>query len=665
MSAFTQVRRIRALLSATVLGTSALWAAVAAVVILAGFAAVDILVPLPLAVRRWAIPVTLTATLGAALLILWRGRHVLRLGRVALFIEEQRPDLNFALVTAVEPAGNPTPAELAALERTIARVPTKGILRRPVARALGYPAIFLALGVSSLAIVPSDVLERILSPREGDVLLRYTPPPKADAPVANRLEPIAVQVVPPRYARRESYALDNPTAVAALAGSRVVVQGRGAKHGMLDSIGAQIVGIENSKQAPRVVTPTSNKDTWSLAAAMLPDPAVMHLRDRDYTRLLVLQPIIDTPPSVILSAPASDTTLPLPKGTLRVDAQFSDDIGLARAELELMYTSGSGESFDTKQRIIGRSTLGGKREGRLRADILLDTMNLGPGDVLHIRAIAWDENDVTGPGKGESETRTIRIHDPRVKPNVNITAAKAAAIDTSIMSQRMLIMRAETLLARRPRIPQDDYTKQSLHLGVQQGALMGRVQSIIFELENVEGVGFVGQTPSSIILREAAEEMRSAEWELSIVQVPVALVHMRKALALLEKIRDANRYWFRGLLTTTPIEVDRVRMTGTDKANVAPRDGRERPHDARRVLLQRLDRAIHLLETDATAAGDSLQFIFATALVQAKDVSEDIGNAVETLRSGMDARDVLHAARRRLERPVKSESGLSAWGGVP
>lgn len=661
MTPITLVRRARAVLLTTVAGSALLWAAAIALGLLMAAAVLDLLVPLPLAARRFVVPAAVAGAAVAVLAVLWRGRHARTLGRVALYLEERLPALHFALATAVQPAGAPTAAGRLALERAVAGVEARGALRPPVARALAIPAAALALGVAVLAAVPAGTLERILTPRAGDVLLRRAP--DAAAPLGNRLAPVAVRVQPPRYARRAAAVREDPASVAALVGSRIEVRGRGAAVGPTDSLGATLGASGGTDGRP--VPLRAVGDTWGFTVTMPAEPAVMRLVDRAYDRLLVLEPIPDEPPVVTLHAPRGDTVYMTGKGRVELDVQVEDDIGLARAEFELLYTSGGGERFETRQTTFGRVALGGRRAARLRSTIVLDTMKLQPGDVLHLRALAWDENDVTGPGKGESETRTIRIHDPRQMLDVNITAAKAAAIDTSILSQRMLIVRAETLLMRRPQLEPQDYTTQSLRLGIQQGALRGRVESIIFELENVEGVGFVGNTPSSLILREAADEMRIAERELSIAQVPVALVHMRNALRLLEKIRDANRYWLRGLLTTTPIDIDRVRLTGEDPATVAARDARERADDERQRLLARLDRAVRLLDRDGAAVRDSLQLIFAASLTHARDVAEPLGRAVEALQRGDDARRELVAARRRLERRVDSEGGLSSWFGTP
>ena len=657
MSARQRVHRARTALLAAVAGSSLLWAAAlaAALILLVGLA--DLLRPLPLDARRVAVPAAVAAALVAAGVVLWRGRHARSLGRVALFLEERLPALQYALATAIEPAGTPSPAFARELERTIDGVPARGALRAPVAKALAVPAAMLALGLATLAAIPAGTLERVLSPRPGDILLR----PATSAPLGSRLSPIAARVVPPAYARRDQRTIDDPAAVAALVGSRIEILGRGAAMDAGDRLSATLgAGAEGADSPLRVAI---EGDHWRVPVEMPARPAVVRLGDRDFDRLLVLQPVPDEPPVVTLVAPPRDTIFAQGIGTIVMTAEASDDIGLGRAEFEVLLTSGSGERFETRRTVVGRTTLGGARTRTLRSAFRLDTMELKPGDVLHLRAIAWDENDVTGPGKGESETRTIRIFDPRASQNVNITPAKAAALDTSILSQRMLIIRAESLVVERPSITQQQFTRRSLQLGVRQGDLRRRVESIVRDLENVEGVGFVGETPTSKILREASVAMQDAETELSIARPDTALPHMRLALKLLERVRDANRYWLRGLLTTEPIEVDRVRLTGLDRAAPAERGARDVARDARQALLARLDRAVALLAREPEGASDSLRLVLVAALTDAKDVATPLGDAVRALQSGDDPMPALVQVRRRLERRTDATGSLSGWVG--
>ncbi|HET7551339.1 MAG TPA: hypothetical protein VFK04_08610 [Gemmatimonadaceae bacterium] len=648
MNATTRVQRARATLIVTVAVSALVWAAAAAggMLLLASLA--DLWVALSLSARRFILPTVTIGAVGVGALVLWRGRHSYSLSRVALFIEERVPALQYALVTALDAAGQPGAA---ALERRVASVNPRGALRPPVARALIVPALVLTLVLVALIITPAGALERVLHPRPGDSLLH----PAVRELLASRLSPIAVRVEPPTYTRRAAHDLDDPSSVQALIGSRITVRGRGAAAGAADSLGAQL-GDSTWNMA-------IEGDTWSAGATMPAKPAALRIVDREYDRLLVLEPIIDEPPAVVLKTPARDTTYQEGKGRLVLTAEVKDDIGLSHAHFELLHTSGGGEGFETKRTVTGSRGLGNMTAATIRAVVQLDTMHLGPGDVLNVRAIAWDGNDVTGPGKGESDTRTIRIYDPARKDTVNVNPAVAAALDTSILSQRMLIMRADTLKAHKSTLDAEDFVGKALDLGVRQGDLRNKVLSIVYDLEHVQGVGFVGETPSSKLLKQAADAMLEASTELRIASLSTALPHMWRALRLLQKARNNKRYWLRGLLLNKPVEVDRVRLTGTDPASVADRHARDHADDPRGSLLTRVDRAMILVDTARAVGTDSLKMILVDALVDAKDVTDPLRAAIDALKVGEDPRAPLLQVRRRLQRATNADSTLSDWTG--
>lgn len=648
MNALTRVRRARATLIVSAAVKAVLWAAVAAAGVVAVMVLGDLWLALPYTARRFTLPAMLAAAALAAAFVLWRSRHARSLSRVALFIEERVPALQFALVTALDTAGGPG-AQI--LDRVVEQVDPRGALRPRVTRALVVPAALLTLVLLGLGSTPAGTLERAFHPRPGDILLR----PGERTPLASRLSPVAVRVEPPAYARRAAVVLDDPSSVQGLIGSRIVVRGRGAAAGAVDSLDARL--------GDTPWTMAVQGDTWSASSTMPAKPAALRIVDRQYDRLLVLEPVIDEPPVVVLQTPARDTTYHEGKGRLVLTAQTKDDIGLARAQFELLHTSGGGEGFETKRTITGGRVLRGATSAIIRATVQLDTMGLGPGDVLNVRAIAWDENDVTGPGKGESDTRTIRIYDPARKDTVNVNPAVAAALDTSILSQRMLIMRADTLAAHRSSLEAEDFVAKALGLGVRQGDLRNRVLSIVYDLEHIQGVGFVGETPSSKLLKEAAIAMQDAETELRIASLSTARPHMWRALRLLQKARNDKRYWLRGLLLNKPVEVDRIRLSGTDPVSVADRRAREHADDPRASLLVRVNRAMILVDTAREAGADSLKMMLVDALIDAKDVASPLRRAIDALKAGESPRVPLLEVRRGLERETRADSTLPYWSG--
>jgi hypothetical protein len=406
-------------------------------------------------------------------------------------------------------------------------------------------------------------------------------------------------------------------------------------------------------------------DTWRVRITMPRTPVIVRLADRSFSRLVTLEPRVDLAPVVTLLEPLNDTTYAAPRGTVRFVAQAADDIGLGRAAFELRHTSGSGERFDTRRWTTGTVGPRGDRSATLRLTLRLDTMQLGPGDVVHIRAIAVDENTVSGPDTGVSDARTIRIDDPSARDTIRIDPSRAAPFDTSIISQRMLILQAESLLSRRTRLAATAYREQSMRLGSRQGQLRDRVESVISDLENIQGVGFAGRTGVSTLLRDAATSMLDAETELAIAQVGNALPHMRRALRALEEARRANRLYLRGTIPIDNVDIAKVRLKGEDSAAVAPREPRQARPDPRRALLVRLDRAAGLITNDRRRAIDSLTVIRVEALATAADAAEPIGRAVDALRRGAAYRSELSAARRKLQRETTSMPSLGPWRGVP
>ena len=565
---------------------------------------------------------------------------------VALFIEEQIPGLQYALVTAVEPAGHRDPV---LLDRAVERSWESAALYSPIRRALLAPFFLGLLLLGLLLVLPRATLTRVLDPRAGDALLA----PRGLGAPGSRLTPLVVVVIPPAYARLPAETLEEPLSVRALVGSAIQLRGRGASLPAPDSLEVETPG--------GAVLPTVVADTWSVALTMPGEARVVRLTDRGRSRLLTLEPVLDAAPVVLLRSPERDTTYGLPRGIISVDARASDDIGLGRIWIELMLTTGGGERFSTTTRTLAASAPGA-RVGAASLTIRLDTMQLAPGDVMNLRAVARDGNTVTGPGEGSSETRTIRIHDPSLANAIPIVPASVAALDTTVLSQRMLIIRAETLLVRRRRMPADSFRVQSLRLGERQLMLYDRVQALILELETATDVGFVGETEESKLLRVAGVAMRRAEDELRKIRVAEALPEMYRALDALDKGRTSRRIYLRGMLPRIVVDLEQIRLKGTDSASAGPRPARPPRLDPRRVLLTRLDRIMS--ETGAASLGDSLTMLRATALSTAPDAAPALAAALEAIRARRDPAAALRTARRALDRDSDA-AGLSPWRGGP
>ena len=74
----------------------------------------------------------------------------------------------------------------------------------------------------------------------------------------------------------------------------------------------------------------------------------------------------------------------------------------------------------------------------------LDALQLQPGDVIHVRAVARDRNAVTGPGESVSRTRVIRVARPEEMDQVNTDVGFPMELPKDpLLSQRMLLIRTQ------------------------------------------------------------------------------------------------------------------------------------------------------------------------------------------------------------------------------
>ena len=270
--------------------------------------ALDTATPASLPIRKAVVPLAVLAAAGAAGVRLWRGRGALGLIGVALFIEEQIPGLQYALVTAVEPAGH---RDAALLDRAVEQSWSSAALQSPIRRALIPPLLMGLLLLGLLAVLPRAALTRILDPRAGDALHA----PRGIGAPESRLTPLVVVVTPPAYARLPTQTLEEPLAVRALVGSAVLLRGRGAALPAPESLTVGTAG--------GVVLPAIAADTWSVSLRMPEAPQVVRLTDRGRSRLLTLEPVIDAPPTLVLRAPERDSTYGLPQGIISVNASGS------------------------------------------------------------------------------------------------------------------------------------------------------------------------------------------------------------------------------------------------------------------------------------------------------------------------------------------------------
>ena len=679
-------RRLR-LVSA---GRALVWSALAALLSLAIVMAIDLAIGLSLGARARLALAPWLATLGT---LGWHlagpVREAWRVtdAQLALWFERRIPTLRYALVTQAE-LGAAQRSD--ALERVVASAPLEATIAEATRSALARPALTVVLLGALLVLMPAGAIGRVVSPSAGDALDR----PGAIAGAAgNPLATIVVRVEPPAYTGLAAQSYDDPATVAALIGSRVTIEGLGR--------GVQAIRNEVADSA------TLRGDRWRIA---LPVPAraeAVRLTANGRERVLVLEPIPDSVPVVRLDAPARDTVLRVARGALPLAADVRDDLGLAEGAFEIIISAGGGELYTFRTIMVASQQFSaGVTSTQLSGTVRLDSLGLKPGDLMHLRAIARDRNDVAGPGRGASETRTIRIARADEYDSVSVDPAPPSEPEKDALSQRMILQQTQELVAERRRLAATVVTQRSRRIAVDQTKLRKKVGEVVFvrlgedggsEHEHFAGDGHQhapegvvnpdallaaaeraanvdptrnldhdgDETPIVAINRpllEAYNHMWRASEELELGAPERAIPWMQRAIEALQRARAAERIYLRGRPPRVVVDINRVRLAGKDEARPAARTARAPLDPVRAARLARFDAALGVIGANPLAAADSLLLIRVTLPTDDRAAALALDAAATALRQGGVVTDALVAARRSLVQDPPRRAPLTAWG---
>ena len=682
MNAMTQLRAVRIVLAIGTVFRAIAWGLGAALTLLVGAALIDLATPLPLGTRHVILAVAALSAAAVAASMAWRDRGVFSLERVAMWIDERVPSLEYTLVTAVE-TGNASYVAGAKTDRW------RPIAIRRAGRALRTPIAVIVGAFVILFVMPGGAVARMTLPHAGDSLDRAS---VARGTRASRLSPLVAEVVPPRYSGEKTTTLDQPRDIRALVGSALAMSGRGDATGIAARIGKDSV------------VATQRGDRWSIALPIGSKPFAIRLTDRAFERIVAVEPVLDASPSVVLTAPAHDSVLRAPTGRIPLAASATDDFGLVSASFEYIVSSGEGETFKFKSGVLGAVKPTGKRAS-LASSLSIDALELKPGDVVHVRAVARDANDVSGPGIGVSETRTIRIARADEYDSVAVDAAGPADEEKSVVSERMLIMLAEALERRRPSLRRDTLVGESRRIAADQKRLRRTVGDVVFTRlggdpsgeehtgddsptrgktmeemlaradsatnQSADPIDFEGgESPVVAVnkpLLEAYNAMWSASTELEVGEPGRALPHMRRALAAIEKARKAERLYLRGAPPAVVVDVSKARLKGKDKGATSTRRALSPADSAAHSRLERFANIVDLVQRDQRAAIDSLLLLRIDALSDEPVFASALSDAADAMRKGKaaDASNALTRARRALAGTQVARDSLARWSIVP
>ena len=675
MTAYARLLRLRRSL-AVVLAVRALLAGIAVTMALSAIVRV---VGLP----SWSIALGVLSGVGASALLANRLRALRSLTRVALWVEERTPALRYSLVTIADGATSPT------LEAQALGSPWWSDAALAMQRSLVVP-VLVTVFIASVALwLPaagrnSDTESAALAANAASSAARVT----------DILAVVHVAVTPPSYAGRPATAVDDPTNVEALVGSTITVSGKGEASRLTAS----------ADSAPRSVAQRGSG--WSVALTMPARPAIVRLHAsaaRD--RLIVLAPVTDAAPVVTLLLPAHDTIVRRAIGSLMLRAQLRDDIGLRDAAFELVVSSGSGENFTFRATTIAHAVLGGRVDGMLEARVSLDSLALAPGDILQLRAVARDANNITGPGVGSSETRVLRVARADEYDSVSVDAAPPLEAEGQLLSQRMLIDLTTALVKRQASLTRSVLVKESQRIADEQRKLRKRVGDVVFQrlgadplseegsdapepgkltpedvlkrADAATGAGAAGvmdvegdETPILAInkpLLEAFNAMWDAGRALEVGEPVKALPPMRVALAAIQRARQAERIYLRGKPGTVVVDVAKARLAGKDKGVASIREPRAVIDPIVRRRSATFERVNALITRDPDAAADSLLLMRVDALGDSPLLAAALDDAARALRKRDTAAIPLAwtRVRRALGGAPDQRAGVAPWVGTP
>jgi len=678
--------------------------------------------------RLWAMPswMGIVAALGAGgaiSAVLTRRVRAIDALRTALWMEEQTP-AGFALVTLVERENEVARARAqvepfntlmrerladayidAAGGSSRADELVRTSLRALAVERLRDPLLFVLISVALLAWWS-------LAPRPGGAIehsASRTPAGDIAPDTARSNVPIGawrVRVLPPAYSGLPAQALGDVESVRALSGSTLSIDGTGTSpsavqvRALVDSVtAARTGGWAISARALRV---TRSGNGWTATLTTDALPTELRVTRGTATRLLLLEGYGDSIPRISLRLPVRDSVLRRATGRLPLESTLHDDLGLASGTFELIVSSGEGERFTARTLRVGARAYARDRDVTLRAALNLDSMQLAPGDIVHLRAVARDAHPGAAREAGSSETRSLRVARPAEYDSVSVEPAPPPEVDKSLISQRMLLMLTEKLEQRRLRITTDVLKGESARLSRDQTRLRLAVGDAVFQRlsgessaehahtagdghdHGVEAVGGKLALPGTMSatgmldegddspviginkpLLEAYNAMWDAGRALEQADPRAAIPHMRVALAAIERARAASRLYLRGKPPTVILDLARIRLAGKDTGVTNSRSARRALPPGAAAREARLLAAAELATGDPSAAHDSVAVLRLESLADAPEFARALATVVEGLRNGGEITDAFVRARRVLGGVTRGPNAVWSRGGPP
>ncbi len=493
-----------------------------------------------------------------------------RLGRAAHVAEQAAPECRNLLVTAEELLGAPA--------ATSARVRAE-VMRRAlqVAARLDLRVLF---PFTQRAVVGALVF-LLWSAAAARATNGTLAGPAASA--TPMIDVVELTITPPQYTGRPPRTVRDPDRVEVLVGSRITLQVRSnataVRLSTVDTSYALAHDAAAGRHAAEIVAETDGLIALDAGVAA---GAAPNGRGR---RLIGITVLDDAAPRPVIVRPGRDLLLPDGKQAIDVTVEAADDIALATLTLRYTKVTGSGERFTFVEGEVPVAIT--RRTGSswtARARWQLDSLGLEPGDMVVYRAAATDGRP--GAAAVESDAFIAEVASP------GGVAAAGFAIDPEqeryALSQQMIVLKAERLLARRQQLASQAYADSAAEIASEQRRVRaefifmmgGELNDGAVEEGNLTDINEEAEAEAEsdllagreanlgrLALRRATRSMSRAARELTDVDVAGALVHARAAVEQLEQAFARNRIILRALAERE--ELDPARRLGGALDDVA------------------------------------------------------------------------------------------------
>ena len=421
---------------------------------------------------------------------------------------------------------------------------------------------------------------------------------RRSAVVTPSVRTVRVVITPPAYSALPPVSTRDPMRIDALAGSTIA---------LTVSADADRVTVETVRGMQTLVRGGLREYTGNLVVdvdGFIAIEPTLAGDARGVKRLIGVSVAPDRAPHVRVSAPGHDMRFPDANRTLALSVNADDDLGLASLRMRYTKVSGSGERFTFTDGEIPLDVA--RRDSRTwtaRGTLALGALGLSPGDMVVYRAIAADRRPGATPI--ESDSYIAEITAP------GAVAASGFAIDNDqdryALSEQMVILKTQRLLARRATISAEAFAADAADIATEQrrvraefvfmmgGEMAEEIASdaSMAELDETQEAESEGDLAAGrmanrgrIALLRAIRSMSRASTALTTADATNALGYEKDALMQIERAFSRTRIILRALTARERLDMTR-RLTGV--LTTVTRDVRQQraPEPSARVVALR------------------------------------------------------------------------------